>query len=46
LRYMLGVYADNQEWKRLQMNGMEENFSWHNPAIAYAQLYKRLTEEP
>lgn len=38
----LTLYADKPAWKRMLQNGMKQDFSWHNSARAYADLYARL----
>ena len=36
----LFVYADSDEWKHLQYNGMTEDNSWQNAAKKYVALYQ------
>jgi starch synthase len=33
-------YRERSEWRSLQMHGMSQDFSWHNSALAYQQLYE------
>jgi starch synthase len=39
------LYAQPAEWKRLQKNGMNADFSWGASGAAYAALYRQLIEE-
>lgn len=41
LRRALGVYEDRAAWRRMQIAGMQENFSWDASARGYANLYER-----
>jgi starch synthase len=41
LRRALGVYEDRAAWRRMQIAGMEENFSWDAAAREYVKVYKR-----
>ncbi len=43
LRRALYVFKDQQEWRRLQVNGMQSDFSWERSALEYAKLYMRLS---
>jgi starch synthase len=36
------LFLDKPVWKRLQLNGMRADVSWHHPAQRYAQLYREL----
>jgi starch synthase len=38
----LSTFEDQVSWKSLQIRGMEHNFSWQEPAISYANIYKKL----
>jgi len=38
----LSLYEDQTSWKALQIRGMHQNFSWQEPAIAYANIYRTL----
>jgi len=35
----LMVYSDQNSWKNIQDNAMEQDFSWQKSALAYADLY-------
>jgi starch synthase len=37
----LAVYADPVAWRRLQLNGMTEDFSWDRRAREYRDVYRR-----
>lgn len=39
IRQAIKVFKDNTAWTRLQMNGMNKDFSWHQSALRYADLY-------
>ena len=39
VRQALHHYMDERIWKRIQLNGMAEDFSWKGPASEYARLY-------
>jgi starch synthase len=40
IRQALHHFADERIWKRIQLNGMEKDFSWKTPAAHYAKLYE------
>jgi starch synthase len=35
-------FNNKEAWSRLQINGMNQDFSWTNSALKYLELYKRL----
>jgi len=37
----IAAYHDFDTWKRIQMNGMKEDFSWHHAAGEYVKLYEK-----
>ncbi len=39
IRQALHHFADERIWKRIQLNGMEKDFSWKTPAAEYVKLY-------
>jgi starch synthase len=43
LRRGLDVFDDAKAWRRLQLNGMAEDFSWGERARQYVDLYQSLT---
>lgn len=43
LKRALGIYyTQPKKWRKLQINGMKQDFSWNNPAKEYLRLYKKL----
>ena len=40
VRQALHHYMDERIWKRIQLNGMANDFSWKGPAREYANLYE------
>ncbi len=44
LRRALNLYPDRSRWADLQKAGMAQDFSWHNSAVKYFELYKKLLE--
>jgi len=40
VRQALHHYMDERIWKRIQLNGMAQDFSWKTPATEYAKLYE------
>jgi starch synthase len=43
LQRALQVYrAHPKQWRRLQVNGMKQNFSWEKSATEYVKLYRRV----
>lgn len=45
VRRALKLHPYHSRWLTLQKAGMSQNFSWHNSAKAYFELYKRLIEQ-
>ncbi len=41
LKRALDLYGQPDKWKKLQLNGMQQDFSWTKSAAQYLQLYKR-----
>jgi starch synthase len=41
LRWALGVFTDQGSWKRIQVAGMQQDFSWDASARRYAEVYER-----
>lgn len=39
----LAVYADREEWTRLQRNAMLDDWSWSRSAPSYAELYRAMS---
>jgi starch synthase len=40
VRRALAAYRDRDGWRRLQANGMRQDFSWHRSAARYVEVYK------
>jgi starch synthase len=36
----LAAFEDKTAWKQLMLNGMEQNYSWEQPAREYAAVYE------
>jgi len=36
------VYGDRNQWRQIQLNGMQEDHSWSNSAREYRELYERM----
>jgi starch synthase len=45
VRRALNLYPDHSRWLSLQKAGMALDFSWHNSAKKYFELYKKLLEQ-
>ncbi|MDD5773757.1 MAG: glycogen synthase GlgA [bacterium] len=43
LKRAVEVYKNNKNWKVLQQNGMNCDFSWENSAKEYIELYKKIS---
>ncbi len=39
LRRSINLYADKARWMKMQLNGMQTNFSWGKSALEYAKTY-------
>jgi len=44
IRGALAVYHQREKWRKLQRNGMKQDFSWRRSARAYADLYSQLMQ--
>jgi starch synthase len=42
IQQAIDVYHQPDVWRRLQLNGMQQDFSWDRSAVEYAALYKQL----
>jgi starch synthase len=40
------LFADQEQWRQLQGNGMKTDVSWRHPARRYAELYRDLLASP
>jgi starch synthase len=38
----LNTYQDREAWRKMQINGMSQDFSWTNSALKYFELYQKL----
>jgi starch synthase len=45
IRRALNLYPYHSRWLELQKAGMALDFSWHNSAKKYFELYKKLLEQ-
>ena len=43
LMWALGVYRDRAAWERIQLAGMQQDFSWDASARQYVKVYARAT---
>src|SRR4051812_1984663 len=41
LRWALGIYRDRDAWRRIQVAGMTQDFSWDASARQYVKVYER-----
>ena len=41
LRWALGIYADRNAWRRIQLAGMSQDFSWDASARQYVKVYEQ-----
>jgi starch synthase len=46
LRWALGVYEDPAAWRRMQIAGMQEDFSWAASAREYVTIYESDRNDP
>ena len=44
IRYAFRTYKDPMKWDTLVKNAMESDFSFHQSAIKYYKMYKKLLE--
>lgn len=44
LEQVFGDYANQADWRRIQLNGMKKDFSWHHSAIEYVRRYLSMME--
>jgi len=45
IRTALKHYDNKSEWKKIQLTGMSQDFSWKNSAMKYVELYKSLIKK-
>lgn len=41
MRQALAAFQNKNDWKQLMLNGMQQNFSWAEPAREYVAVYER-----
>ena len=41
LRWALGIYGNRAVWRRIQVSGMQQDFSWDASARQYVKVYER-----
>lgn len=46
VRRAIDLYRQPIAWRRLQASAMRQDFSWRRSAVAYANLYQKLTGAP
>ncbi|MBI4837465.1 MAG: glycogen synthase [Candidatus Portnoybacteria bacterium] len=44
IKKALDVFQNEKAWRRIQLNGMKQNFSWEKSARTYKALYNKLTK--
>jgi starch synthase len=42
LQRAVDCFKDEAAWRKMQIKGMSQDFSWMNSALRYVELYKRL----
>jgi starch synthase len=45
LKRAIQGFQDQATWQSMQLRGMKQDFSWHQSAVAYTDLYIRLREK-
>lgn len=45
LERALRLYPNTEVWRKIQQNGMTQDFSWEKSAIEYAKIYLELAEQ-
>ena len=43
VRMAVAGFEQKEDWKRLMLNGMNQNFSWEGPAREYLAVYEKVT---
>jgi starch synthase len=47
IKKALKAYGDKTAWKKIQLRGMTQDFSWHTSAVKYLDLYRKaLSKKP
>ncbi len=44
LRLAISTFQNKASWYKMQLNGMDKDFSWHKSALSYANLYTNDTQ--
>ena len=42
MRQAVAAFERKEDWKRLMLNGMNQNFSWERPAREYVSVYEKV----
>ncbi|MCX8011470.1 MAG: glycogen synthase, partial [Ignavibacteria bacterium] len=45
IKRALKLYQDKDAWQKIMKNGMSQDFSWHNSAKQYVELYKKILKD-
>ena len=45
IKRALSTYQDKDLWQKMQINGMQQDFSWTRSAMQYAAIYQNLRKE-
>jgi starch synthase len=45
IKKAIDTFADKKTWNKIQMNGMNENFSWQTSARKYLELYNSVVKK-
>jgi len=45
IKKVLAMYQDSKAWRRIQENGMTQNFSWDAVVPEYISVYKKIMRE-
>lgn len=45
IKFAIKVYSDKEKWKKMQLAGMAQDFSWQNSAKQYLALYQSLIKK-
>lgn len=46
LRRTMRLYANQDQWRTIQVNGMNADYSWHHSGRHYAELYRSVLGNP
>jgi len=45
LNRALNYYSEKRIWRKIQVNAMQQQFTWQKSALAYARIYLSLLQE-